>query len=93
MYDFTVVAPEISRLNDAQRQEYNTLRGRVARAQENVARLTNALRTHTVRSGDSLSKIALDTYGSGNRWPDIRDANAYLEDPENPFVGMVLVIP
>jgi nucleoid-associated protein YgaU len=81
-------------LDEVQRQEYDTLRQAARRTQDNVARLSGARGTYTVRSGDSLSRIALEFYGqNGNRWPEIAEANSHLEDPENLFVGMVLVIP
>ena len=46
-----------------------------------------------VRPGDSLSEIAVEFYGDGNRWTEIAEANSYLGNPEAPYVGMVLVIP
>ena len=91
--EFLVVSPSISELSDAQRNTYNSLRQNLKRTQENVARLTGAQATYTVRSGDSLSVIALNFYGDGNRWPDLLAANSYLENAKYPYVGMVLVIP
>ena len=91
--EFLVVSPSVSELSDAQRNTYNSLRQNLKQTQENVARLTGAQAAYTVRSGDSLSLIALTFYGNGNRWPDILEANSYLENAKYPYVGMVLVIP
>ncbi|MHC4947814.1 MAG: LysM peptidoglycan-binding domain-containing protein [Planctomycetota bacterium] len=52
-------------------------------------------RIYTVRSGDTLSEIAVVSYGSSRRWRDIFDANRSLigSDPDALEVGMRLVIP
>jgi len=48
--------------------------------------------TYTVKSGDTLSKIALAVYGDGSKYPLIQKANN-LSDPGKIRVGQVLVIP
>lgn len=49
---------------------------------------------HTVKSGDSLSKIAKKYYGDAMRYPDIFDANTpMLKHPDKIFPGQVLRIP
>ncbi len=49
---------------------------------------------HTVRSGDSLSKIAKKYYGDAMRYPDIFDANTpMLKHPDKIYPGQVLRIP
>lgn len=49
---------------------------------------------HTVRSGDSLSLIALRTYGEASAWPVLYEANRRrLDDPDVIHVGDRLVIP
>lgn len=51
-------------------------------------------RTHTVVSGDTLSGIARQYLGNGNRWPEILAANrAKLPDDRSLTIGMKLVIP
>ncbi|MEM1109322.1 MAG: LysM peptidoglycan-binding domain-containing protein [Planctomycetota bacterium] len=50
------------------------------------------LRLYTVESGDSLSSIALATYGSANKWVDIAQANP-LVDPNRLRVGQELKLP
>ena len=50
--------------------------------------------THTVVSGDNLSKIAKHYYGHANQWQAIFAANRdQLSDPDKIFPGQVLKIP
>jgi len=49
---------------------------------------------HTVKSGDSLSKIAKEVYGSANKYMVIFEANKpMLSDPNKIYPGQVLRIP
>lgn len=49
---------------------------------------------HTVVSGDTLSKIAQDFYGSANKYPVIFEANKpMLSHPDKIYPGQVLRIP
>jgi nucleoid-associated protein YgaU len=51
-------------------------------------------RTHTIASGDTLTKISLRYYGNANRWPDILAANRdVLRTERDLVVGRVLRIP
>ncbi len=51
-------------------------------------------RTHVVKSGDSLSKIAKEVYGSANKYMVIFEANKpMLSDPNKIYPGQVLRIP
>lgn len=51
-------------------------------------------RTYTVQKGDSLSKIAQQTYGRADRWRAIFDANRdQIDDPDLIHPGQVLVLP
>lgn len=51
-------------------------------------------RTYTVKSGDSLSKIAKEMYGDSNAYNRIFEANRdKLNDPNKIFPGQELVIP
>ncbi|MFM8788344.1 MAG: LysM peptidoglycan-binding domain-containing protein, partial [Chthoniobacterales bacterium] len=53
-----------------------------------------APQSHTVVSGDTLSKIARKYYGSSGDWQQIAEANkAILPDPTKLKPGMVLTIP
>ncbi len=55
---------------------------------------TTGLRTHTVRKGDTLFKLARQYYNDETRWRDIWDANRdKIKDKNHIEVGMVLVIP
>ena len=50
--------------------------------------------TYTVKSGDSLSKIAQHQYGDGKKWRAIFDANRDLiTNPDLIYPGQVLKIP
>lgn len=62
-------------------------------APDTDAQSTGAQRTHVVRPGDSLSKLAKAYYGNGARWPEILQANPSLADPDQLFTGTVLTIP
>ena len=49
---------------------------------------------YTVKSGDSLSKIAKDVYGSANDYMKIFEANKpMLSEPDKIYPGQVLRIP
>jgi LysM repeat protein len=51
-------------------------------------------KTHVVRAGDWLSKLALTYYGDINKWPLIQDANPQIgSDPNKLKIGTSLVIP
>lgn len=55
---------------------------------------TTSVRTYTVSSGDTLSKIAKQFYNDGNQWQRIFDANRdILSDPDRIFPGQHLRIP
>lgn len=52
------------------------------------------VRTHTVVSGETLSKIAKQYYGNANAWPKIFDANKdKLKNPDLIHPGQILKIP
>ena len=49
---------------------------------------------YTVKSGDSLSKIAKQHYGDASKYPRIFEANRpMLSDPDKIYPGQVLRIP
>lgn len=51
-------------------------------------------RRHTILPGETLSRIARDFYGDGNRWPEILAANRdVIPDPNMLRVGTPIVIP
>ena len=51
-------------------------------------------RLHTVRAGDTLSKIARDNYDDPGRFADIQRANPQIiTNPNQIFVGQVLKVP
>ena len=50
--------------------------------------------TYTVKSGDSLSKIAKNELGDANAWKKIFEANRdVLDDPDKIFPGQTLKLP
>lgn len=49
---------------------------------------------YEVQPGDSLSKIAQELLGDGNRWPEIFEANkGLIKDPNLIYPGQKLTIP
>ena len=70
---------------------------------EGVGRVDDQLQTaqpepeatfYTVKSGDTLSKIAREHYGNANQYPKIFEANKpLLKDPDEIYPGQVLRIP
>ena len=50
-------------------------------------------RNYTVQPGDTLTKIAQDTYGDGNFQPILQANQNIISDPNLIFVGQVLRIP
>lgn len=53
-----------------------------------------AAETYTVKSGDSLSKIAKHHYGDGSKWRAIFEANRdQIDDPDLIHPGQVLKLP
>ena len=58
------------------------------------AAASNDSRTYTVKSGDTLSKIAKELLGDANAYPEIFQANRdQLKDPNHIEPGQVLKIP
>jgi nucleoid-associated protein YgaU len=52
------------------------------------------VRSYTVVSGDSLSKIAKREYGDAQKWRQIYEANReQIKDPDLIYPGQVLTIP
>ena len=52
------------------------------------------VRTHTIATGDTLSKISRQYYGTESRWSDILNANReVLKDERSLVIGRVIQIP
>ena len=65
-----------------------------AAAVPSPATTPSAPKSHTVVSGDTLSKISRKYYGNSGDWQKIAEANkAILPDPTKLKVGMVLTVP
>ena len=53
-----------------------------------------AARDYTIKSGDSLSKIAKEFYGNAGDWRKIFEANKdKIKDPNLIFPGQKIIIP
>ena len=53
-----------------------------------------AYKMYTIKSGDSLSKIAKREYGNANDWHKIFEANKdIIKDPDKIFPGQEIKIP
>ena len=51
-------------------------------------------REYTIKSGDTLSKIAKQHYGNANDWQKIFQANkGTIQDPDKIFPGQKIIIP
>jgi len=52
------------------------------------------VRNYTIKSGDSLSKIAKEFYGNAGEWKKIFEANKdKIKDPNMIFPGQTIIIP
>jgi nucleoid-associated protein YgaU len=58
-----------------------------------VAAVESALRTVTVRPGDSLWKIAEENLGRGSRWREVLAANPSIANPDILEAGIKLALP
>ncbi|MEZ4415285.1 MAG: peptidoglycan-binding protein LysM [Gemmatimonadota bacterium] len=59
-----------------------------------VVHVTPPAQMYTVKSGDTLSKIAKEFYGDAMKYPQIFDANKpMLKDPDKIYPGQTLRIP
>ena len=65
-----------------------------APAAQQAAPAAAPIKTHTVESGDTLSKIAKESLGDANAYMKIFNANTpMLKDPDDIYPGQVLIIP
>ena len=55
---------------------------------------STGVRSYTIKSGDSLSKIAKKYYGNANEWQKIYKANQdKIKDPDLIHPGQQIIIP
>jgi nucleoid-associated protein YgaU len=70
----------------------NTVFPPPGQTQQTKAAPTN--RSYTIKSGDSLSKIAKQYYGNANDWQKIYQANkSKIKDPNLILPGQEIIIP
>ena len=55
---------------------------------------TTKIRSYTIKSGDSLSKLAKQFYGDASAWDKIYEANqGLIRDPDKIYPGQQIIIP
>ena len=74
---------------DAARADFSDVQGA-----SSTTAPADARRSYTVKSGDSLSRIAERELGDGSKWRAIYDANRdAIKDPDLIYPGQVLNLP
>jgi len=83
----------VAKVNDLIRVNKAEIKEEESAIQAETAQEPEA-RFYTVKSGDSLSKIAKEFYGNATKYPEIFEANKpMLSDPNKIYPGQVLRIP
>ena len=83
----------VAKVNDLIRVKKAEIKEEESVIQTESAQVPDA-RFYTVKSGDSLSKIAKEFYGNAMKYPEIFEANKpMLSDPNKIYPGQVLRIP
>jgi len=89
-----VEVPDISNVKTAPRPVVPTIEGTQGTQGANVTRPPARPRTHTVRDGENLSRIAEHYYNDPLKWTLIRDANPEMVGADGQIrTGQVLTIP
>lgn len=56
--------------------------------------ISNSILNHTIKSGDSLPKLAKKYYGDASQWERIYNANyGVITDPKKIYLGQQIIIP
>lgn len=85
--------------DEEKRKAEQAIEGKVGKISNHLevqvgAGITLGTRSYTVKSGDTLSKIAKEFYGDAKEWKKIQAANADLiRDPDKIQPGWALQIP
>lgn len=78
------------RSSSAPKADFSDVQG----SSSSTASADREVKTYTVKSGDSLSKIAKREYGDAAKWHAIFDANRdKIKDPDLIHPGQVLTLP
>ncbi len=79
---------------DKPRADFSNVQGSSSSTAADGAAAGGAARTYTVKSGDSLSRIAKRELGDASRWPEIFEANrGTISNPDLIHPGQVLNLP
>lgn len=83
---------------DAKRKAEQAIEGRFGKISNHLevsgSAVGGSARSYTVKSGDTLSKIAKELYGDASQWKKIHAANADLiKDPDKIQPGWKLQVP
>ena len=85
---------------DEKRRAEQAIEGKVGKISNHIevkapaGGAATAARSYTVKSGDTLSKIAKEMYGDASQWKKIHAANAaQIRDPDKIQVGWTLQVP
>ncbi len=68
------------------------LKSQLQQQQKNQVLSNKNEKNYTVKDGESLWDVAVNSYGDGYRWADIAKANN-LDDPDSLSAGMKLIVP
>jgi len=93
--DFSDVQSKVTSTEDTSKPDFSDVQSTVTSTEQITGDGGGAgSQTYTVKSGDTLSGIAKELYGHGNKWHAIFDANRdILDDPDLIKPGQVLKIP
>ena len=84
--------PDKNKSGDKPKADFSNVQGGSSSTARSRAEVE--VRSYTVVSGDSLSKIAKREYGDAQKWRQIYDANRdQIKDPDLIYPGQVLTIP
>jgi nucleoid-associated protein YgaU len=79
---------------DKPKADFSNVQGGSSSTAPETRAFEREVRSYTVVSGDSLSKIAKREYGEASKWPRIYEANRdQIKNPDLIHPGQVLTLP